>query len=159
MKLTLLAVMCMALVATGCESSSESGGSEPTPEQSVAAAECQPAPPEVVEAVASGLTVQAGGSLESGVIVDIPPDLQNDQGFPPFFFAARILGEGMGTDTIGVWAVGDVSGGGPIIALNTMAREFSDWGSAAQEGSQAAMNRDTMASYKQAQVAEDCVQS
>lgn len=88
------------------------------------------------------------------MVVDTPTDKQNDQGWPKQFLGARITGSGLGDDTIGVWAIGDPS---PIWALNTMARELSDWGAAAQEGSQAAENRDTLAGYEEADQAEDCV--
>ena len=48
----------------------------------------------------------------------------------------------MGGDTVGTWAVNikpdSKDAGGLIIAADSIAREFSDWGEAAEEGSPAA---------------------
>jgi hypothetical protein len=57
---------------------------------------------------------------------------------------------------VGVWATGP-DGAGPIVALNSFAREFSDWGDAAQPGSKAAQNRDQLAGYDEADNAIKCV--
>lgn len=151
MKLVINAVLALLLL-TACETAPDSDQAE-----SESANVCEPASQAAADSVAEGLTVEGGGSLEDAVLVEIPPELRNDQDWPPFFLAARITGPGMGEGVIGVWAVGDRDGGGPIFALNAMAREFSTWGAAAQEGSQAAENRNLLASYEQAQQAEGCV--
>jgi hypothetical protein len=60
--------------------------------------------------------------------------------------AAEIDGEGMeGDGEIGTWVVGEL-GGGPIVAANNMAQEFSDWGSAAEDGSPADVADELLAS-------------
>lgn len=124
---------------------------EPSPTE--VAAECEPAPSDVVDAIASGLTVQGGGGLEDAYRVPVPPELQNDQGFPAAIIGAKITGEGMG-NTVGTWAVSDNHA--TIIALDSLAQEFSEWGSAAQPGSRAAEVRDTIRQYDETRAASRC---
>lgn len=107
--------------------------------------------PESTLAIVDGLTVQGGGKLRTSYAV--PNTGSDDFGF---VVAAEIDGPGMeGDGDIGTWAVGAL-GGGPIVAANSIAQEFSAWGSAVEEGSQMDVARDAIARSRQAQAAEDC---
>jgi hypothetical protein len=56
-----------------------------------------------------------------------------------WYVSAVIRGPGLGSDTVGTWATNSLEAGeGLIIAADSIAREFSDWGEAAAEGSPAA---------------------
>jgi hypothetical protein len=57
---------------------------------------------------------------------------------------------------IGIWTVG-LSGGGPINSINTSARKYSVWGSAANPGSRAAQIRDLIDSSSEAETVSKCV--
>jgi hypothetical protein len=119
-----------------------SGGAEPS--------DCVISP-ESTLAIVDGLTVPGGGRLRTACAVPVT-------GSDDFAFvvAAEIDGPGMeGDGEIGTWAVG-VLGGGPIVAVNSTAREFSAWGSAVEEGSPMDVARDAIARSPQAQAAEDC---
>lgn len=71
--------------------------------------------------------------------------------------AAVIGGSGFTGDEIGTWAVGSVTGGGSIIALDSLAREFSSWGSAARLGSGADRLRQQIEDAPATDEAKDCV--
>jgi hypothetical protein len=89
-----------------------------------------------VRGISEGLTVAGGGSLSDAAYVEVPRDLQNSQGWPKWLVGADIDGSGLeGDGDIGVWAT-DVNNG-PIWVVNQVAREFSEWGVAAQPGSPA----------------------
>lgn len=130
------------------------------PETETAAEEptvaCGTPPADLVDGIAEGLTVGGGGSLINARSVEVPPGERNDQGWPEMFIAAEITGEGM-EGTVGVWATGAT--GGPIFAINTMAREFSEWGAAAQPGSRADQMMRRLAATPAAAAAEGCVES
>lgn len=96
-------------------------------------AACQPASRTVLDAIEEGLTVSGGGELREGQVVPA-----EGLGSVAYVVAAEIDGPGIdGDGDIGAWGVGDLKGGGPIYAANAVAREMSDWGSAAVEGSAA----------------------
>lgn len=117
--------------------------------------ECRDADTALVEGIASGLTVHGGGALEQATAVTVVPERRNDQGWPETIIAAQITGEGM-DGVVGAWATAET--GGPIMAIDTMAREFSDWGAAAQPGSRAADVRDTIADFPEVEAAKGCVE-
>jgi hypothetical protein len=82
--------------------------------------------------------------------------------FAPYGYvvAAWIADGGLYGDDggIGTWAVGELRGG-PILALNATARELSERGAAAMEGSPADAVRDAVAQSEEAYAAEVCVDS
>lgn len=130
----------MLLVAVGLVSCG--GGAD---EESLA--RCNPAERSVLNAIESGLTVTRGGTLSAGEAVK-----SNDKDV--WFVGAEIDGPGLEEDgDVGVWAVTenpseeDFAGG--IHAVDSTAREFSDWGTAGQP-------LFTMED-EGAQVAEDCL--
>lgn len=116
---------------------------------------CKAASVSLLDAISEGLDIQGGGELEGGKLLPVPGGLRNSEGWPERFVAPRIVGPGMGDDTIGVWATGQ--GGGPIIAVNRMAQAFSVWGDAAQPGSPMANFRDQLAASERADETEACV--
>jgi hypothetical protein len=61
-----------------------------------------------------------------------------------------------GDGEIGTSAVGEL-GGGPSVAANAFAQEFSDWGAAATEDSPMDLARDAVADSAEAPAAEDCL--
>lgn len=74
---------------------------------------------------------------------------------------AQIRGPGMGDDSIGTRAMNfkpsSKAPGGMIYAANSVADEFSDWGDAAQEGSEAAALQEELASASAVQESQDCL--
>jgi hypothetical protein len=137
------------------ETEVESAPSPATVTEAAASAECVEPDPALVDGIAQGLTVEGGGDLGNAQAVEVPKDKRNDQGWPKIMVAAEITGPGM-QGIVGAWASGEM--GGPIVALNPMAREFSDWGAAAQPGSRAAEIRDIIAGYEEVVAAVRCVE-
>lgn len=127
-RFALLMALGAALTACGGSGSADGGGTADgggapaadTPE--ARSARCAPASSVLVSAIESGLTVNGGGSLSNAYIVR-SDDFENVH-----FVAAQIEGEGMG-DSAGVWATNGPDGTGSIFAADSMATEFSDWGS------------------------------
>lgn len=155
------ALLAIALAACG-EQASETGSftftaterADATVEATAqAAAMCQPAPEALVAAIEEGLTVDGGGALEKARVVEVPEEKRNGEGWPVYIVGSTITGPGM-DGVVGTWATDEEAG--PIFALNTMAREFSDWGAAAQDGSAMAEIRDSLAGYDEASAVEDC---
>jgi len=86
-------------------------------------ARCESVSEEVVAALASGLTVQGGGTLRDAWAVR-SNDFEN-----VYFVAAEIDGPGIeGDGDIGVWTASDPSSPGGHYSVNAVAKEFSDWG-------------------------------
>jgi hypothetical protein len=90
-----------------------------------------------------------------GVVVDA--DDRNAQGWPGYVIAARIVGNGFADGDIGTWAIkaydGNVS---PIYALNAKARQATDWGALAREGSPADNQRKALERLGETDLAEKC---
>jgi hypothetical protein len=128
-------------------------------ETSVPPYPCRVAPADLVSAIASGLTVAGGGGLRDAFYVTPQAHEQNSAGWPLAIVAAEITGGGMG-GVVGTWATGDpATVSGPVIALNGYAKEFSDWGAAAAQGSQADEVRSSLAQTDAAASAENCTGS
>lgn len=109
---------------------------EPTNGEEAAkpSAECVAVPPDLVEALEEGFNTR-GTSLRNAYAVK-SNDLED-----AWYISGDLEGPGLdGEDEIATWAKGgDLEvGGGLIIASDAVAREFSDWGAAAQPGSPAA---------------------
>lgn len=85
---------------------------------------CEPVSAAMVDAIATGLTVNGGGSLRAATAVK-----SNDH-VNAYFIAADIQGPGMmGTKEVGVWTSNSLEPGrGSIAAVDGHAKEFSDWG-------------------------------
>lgn len=97
---------------------------------------CSPAPTAVVAAVAEGLKAAGAGSLVDGQIGRVT-------GSAGAYLVAAIEAPGVDRAQAVWWLGGDLEGAspGPVIAIDGFAREFSDWGAAAQPGSPAEETR------------------
>lgn len=114
---------------TETEEAAEEDEEEPAP-----SAECVEVPADLVAALEEGFNT-AGVTLRNAYAVK-SDDLQN-----AWFISGDLEGPGLeGEDEIATWAKsGELEvGGGLLIASEAIAREFSDWGEAAQPGSPAA---------------------
>jgi hypothetical protein len=135
MKITFgrLLLTAVLLLAAGCSDGGDGAGSED--DGSSEAAVCNPAPSQIVSYIEEGLTIGGGGSLTRASYVEVPSESQNSQGWPAWLVAGDLTGAGMDGDQIAVWAT--AANDAPIMAIDSMAQEFSDWGAAAQPGSPA----------------------
>jgi len=88
-------------------------------------ARCLDVPKDMVDAIATGLTVDGGGSLDATTAQAVRSgDFQK-----VYFIAAAIHGPGMGDHSIGIWASNSLEPGkGLIMAVGGFAHQFSDWG-------------------------------
>lgn len=77
----------------------------------------------LLAAIADGLTIDGGGSLRNGQAVK-SADFEN-----VYMIAADLQGPGLdGVADIGVWSSNSLdSGGGIILAVDSIAQEFSSW--------------------------------
>ena len=127
---------------------------EPTPSAS-GTTECEAATQESVYAIAAGLIVHpTRGTLRNAFAV--PLQTESPSGFT-YVVAAEIDGVGIeGNGEIGTWAVGEL-GGEPIVAANSLAQRWSDWGVAGTEGSPADLERLAVAGSDAAAAAHECV--
>jgi hypothetical protein len=155
---SIVAALLLALSATGCGESDDSGSSDPesTGSANDVGNSCAKAPKSVVRDISRGLTAE-GYELQDAVMLAVPKDEQNTSGYPVNMVAANIVGEGGASTAKGVWAVNDADSPGPIFALNPPAQLLTDWGAAIQDGSPMAENRDIMASSDTAAAVEDCL--
>ncbi len=165
MKTTLATLAALlTLVAAGCgggtteaegitsEATAEDAATEGEPAE---ASRCLHVGASLKKAIASGLTVKYGGELGKAAAVR-SHDFER-----VWYVSAVILGAGIGAETVGTWAVNvkpDAKHAvGLIIAADSVAREFSDWGEAAAEGSPAAEVRGL--ENDGAQESRDCLEA
>jgi hypothetical protein len=120
----------------------------------VSSSTCELAEQEAL-AVTEGL-INGASVLRKARTVPLTPPVSSFR----FVLAAEIDGSGLeGDGHVGAWAVGNVQTGGPIIALDDNARRYSDWGSAAREGSGADIQRASIAARAETAFARECVKS
>lgn len=162
---TLLATAALTALLSGCGGGTagdraapdeERANTEATAEpEAQPEAECLDVPADLLAGIGEGLTVQGGGSLRNGKAVQSA----DPEGF---LIAADIQGPGLeGPNDIGVWAVnGQLSAAesGLVFAVDGIAREFSEWGAAAAEGSPAANLRDAFRDSPAHEQARDCAE-
>jgi hypothetical protein len=132
----------LALAAAGC--GGDGGAPEAEPEDEATTVEdaepaedsrCLRVSAALKKGIATGLIVEYGGKLGKATAV------RSEDFEKVWYVSAVIRGPGLGSDTVGTWATNaDPSGppSGLIIAADAIAREWSDWGAAAEEGSPAA---------------------
>lgn len=106
-------------------------------------ANVEPAPA-IVEALRDGLLDQSMDVTKVRA-VSVAPERRNNRSWPELLVAAQV-DPGDGSEPLeGVWATGAL--GGPIYAINAVARECSSWGSAARGGSQADEMRNRISTF------------
>jgi hypothetical protein len=132
---SLILVLFLTLAGCASEQAEDAAPEEEEPTAEQGASLCESVRPWLKRAIASGLTVQGGGTLGKAAAV------RSDDFEKVWYVSAVIRGPGLGTDTIGTWATNrDPSAAenpGLIIGADAIAREFSDWGAAASEDSPA----------------------
>lgn len=126
--LLLLACAALMLAACGGTDAAESDNNREESPQVPAApttvtGRCELVSSAVLNAIAEGLTMTGGGTLRNGYAV------KSDDFSKVYMVAADIQGTGMeGDGEIGVWATNSLDGTGLIFAVDSLAKEFSDWG-------------------------------
>ena len=132
----LLIVMATTFVLAGCgDESSDEPANEPAAQEEQARDEqdqldppkpkCERASRRLLQAIATGLEVNGGGKLSRGYVV------RSKDFSKVFMVAAEIDGPGMeGRGEVGVWATNSKRAEGLIMAVDGLAKEFSDWGDA-----------------------------
>ena len=121
------AVCVLAMVGCGGTDTAESDNRTQSPQATAPATtvtgRCEKVSNALLNAIAEGLTVSGGGTLREGYAV------KSNDFAKVYMVAADIQGTGMEGDTeIGVWATNSLDGGGPIFAVDGLAKEFSEWG-------------------------------
>ena len=126
--LLLLACAALMLAACGGTDAAESDNNRAESPKVPAApttvtGRCELVSSAVLNAIAEGLTVTGGGTLRNGYAV------KSDDFSKVYMVAADIQSTGMeGDGEIGVWATNSLDGTGLIFAVDSFAKEFSDWG-------------------------------
>lgn len=110
------------VVVTGCEGTREPivGDEDPEPIEAAVDTRCEEGDSTIVEAIAERLTVE--GELEAAYAVQ-----SEDEDVT--FVAAELVGADQPDEApIGIWAVrGDLAAEPDVVAVNAIAREYSDW--------------------------------
>jgi hypothetical protein len=146
-----IALTLSAAVLAGC------GGGSSDSSQKLASSRCQKANTSVLSSIAEGLTGGASIVPGSGVAVLTKTSEQSSTAWPKAIIAVKLSGGG--SSGVAVWAVNsatDASSISPISAINKTAKEWSNWGAAAQPGSQAAKNAEMIAGFEASKDAEKC---
>jgi hypothetical protein len=126
------------------------GGGDDENAGGAASERCENVPQGLVNAIASGLTVQGGGTLSHARAV------KSDDYRKVYFISADIDGPGLeGSDDVGTWSKsGPVRvGDGLIFAVDAVANEFSDWGDGRTTDAMLSMEDDG------AEESQDCVEA
>lgn len=126
---------------------------------------CESATQEDLENISSGMSDETY-SVSSGFVSSLPQgEIDKVTKIFPSYSNPRIVAayiDGV-TDSkpIGLWAIQQVTDSGSlrITALNSSARDFSVWGSAANEGSAAAQLRDQLLASSELTNVAACVQN
>ena len=142
-----------AFALTSCGGSDEgdttAGADTTTAETTTEAASlpCMKPPQIAVENISLGLT--QGGRLSGAKFVDVPTSLQT-QGWPEWLIAARVKA------AVGIWAT-NRDADATIMAIDEVARMYTDWGAAAAPGSHARELMDMLAASDAATAVVACV--
>jgi hypothetical protein len=129
MRIRLAGLTCAALMLAACSGTetaeSKNGTESPqaTGSPTTVVGRCERVSSAVLNAIAEGLTVSGSGTLRNGYAV------KSKDFSKVYMVAADIQGVGMeGDGEIGVWATNSLDGTGLILAVDGLAKEFSDWG-------------------------------
>ena len=124
----MIGVACvLTMVGCGGTDATDSDNRTQSPQKPAApttvVGRCEKVSSALLNAIAEGLIVSGGGTLREGYAVKSKDFNQ------VYMVAADIQGTGMeGNSEIGVWATNSLDGSGLILAVDGLAKEFSDWG-------------------------------
>jgi hypothetical protein len=144
----------VVLSAGGCggdDGESVAPAGETTTEDATASDRCRNVPPGLVQGIETGLTLTGGGGTLSNAKAVKSNDFKR-----VYFISADIDGPGLeGPDDIGTWAKSGPLrvGGGLILSVDGVAKEFSDWGDGAKTDAQLSMEEDG------AEESKECVEN
>jgi hypothetical protein len=136
-----LALICV-LTASACGGDDGGGGASAggtATEEATGSDRCENVPPGLVQGIATGLTVGGGGTLTNAKAV------KSNDFERVYFISADIDGPGLeGPDDIGTWAKSGPLrvGGGLILSVDAVAKEFSDWGDGGSTDAMLSMDDD-----------------
>ena len=129
MRIRVGGLACAVLMVAACggtetaESDNRTESPQATAPATTVTGRCEKVSNAVLNAIAEGLTVTGGGTLREGYAV------KSKDFSKVYMVAADIQGTGMeGDNEIGVWATNSLDGAGLILAVDEVAKEFSDWG-------------------------------
>ena len=129
MRIRVTAAVVCVLALAGCsgtdtaESNNRTQSPQATASPTTVTGRCEKVSNALLNAIAQGLTVTGGGTLRNGYAV------KSDDFSKVYMVAADIQGVGMeGDGEVGVWATNSLDGSGLILAVDGLAKEFSDWG-------------------------------
>ena len=123
----MISVACvLTMVGCGGTDTTDSDNRTQSPQKPAApttvVGRCEKVSSALLNAIAEGLTVSGGGTLREGYAV------KSKDFSEVYMVAADIQGTGMeGNGDIGVWATNSLDGSGLILAVDGLAKEFSDW--------------------------------
>lgn len=149
------AILALGLIAQMCgDEESGDGGTSNT-----SAAECDPVNATILDNIATGLTTDGKGTLSNGVALQTSVDALN--GDPMWLVGAELDAPGLEeSGDFTLWGTSfDPTGpehSGLVFAVNATAKEFSDWGDAANPGSPAAEMVDELAASPEVETLESC---
>jgi hypothetical protein len=128
-RIRLAGLACAALMVAACggtetaDSDNRTESPQATAAPTTVTGRCEKVSSAVLNAIAEGLTVTGGGTLRGGYAV------KSKDFSKVYMVAADIQGTAMeGNGEIGVWATNSLDGTGLILAVDGLAKEFSDWG-------------------------------
>lgn len=98
--------------------------------------------PSIIEAIRDGLLDEETEVLNVQA-VEVAAERRNDRCWPALMVAAQLRDGGRVVEA--VWATGAL--GGPIVAVDSAAREYSSWGAAAKGNSRMGGIKDMFATY------------
>jgi hypothetical protein len=136
---------------TRAEGETRTAQEEPPPDEAQGG-ECLKVPEEVVRGIETGLTTSGQGRLRNAWMVKSA----DPEGY---LISADIQASGLeGDGDIATWSrTGSDINSGLIFAVDGVAREFSEWGAGANEGSPAADLRDAFRSSPAFEQSRECV--
>jgi hypothetical protein len=137
-------IVLALLIPTGCGGGNRDGGGA----DAAASTRCESVPQDLVDGIASGLTVDGGGTLRNAQAV------RSDDFQGVYFISAEIDGPGMeGDGEVGTWAKSGplAVGDGLVMSVDSIANELSDWGDGGSSDAQLSMSDDG------AEASKDCV--
>lgn len=117
---------------------------------------CLEAPLPLVEKIQAGL-IGVNVSLGPAVAVRVARWRRDRYVWPALMVAALVVAPNMPRGVPAVWATGKQ--GGPILAVDGAAREYSDWGMASQGDSIVWAKKNMLTRFPEAEAARRCLPS